>query len=318
MIHAQESFAAYDLVTSKIDDRLIVQLESAFRDGLTDIQFQCAARSNASIHLRLKEAVCPAPVGFGAIHRQIGTFQQLIELGAVIRSQRNTYAGVCRDLMTKTLMWFADSLVNSLDELHDVARLLYACLDDCKFVASKSSNEIRLSDTTPQTGCHGFQEFIACGMAERIVDALEFVDVDVEHRKLLAPLGSLELPLQLLAERHAIRQIGQRVVVSQMGNLLLGAPALRDVLLRGNPSTIRQRSIHDLDRTTVGGFQDAVGRPFLRNVPQHRGTELVDITRERTGFFPMRDEIAEMTARLYHVRRQIIHFQITLVAQNNP
>src|SRR6266853_2765942 len=68
-----------------------------------------------------------------------------------------------------------------------------------------------------------------------------------------------------------------------MRNLLLGAPALGDVLLRGNPSTIRQRLVHDLDRPAVGGFQDGSCRPLFRNVAQHGGTELVDIARERTG-----------------------------------
>ena len=37
-------------------------------------------------------------------------------------------------------------------------------------------------------------------MTERIVDALEFIDVDVEHGKLLTAPGSLEVLLQLLAE----------------------------------------------------------------------------------------------------------------------
>ena len=99
-----------------------------------------------------------------------------------------------------------------------------------------------------------------------------------------------------------------------MRNLLLGAPALGDVLLRGNPSTIRQRLVDDLDRPAVGGFQDGSCRPLFRNVAQHGGTELVDIARERTGFLPIRKQIAEMPARLHHIRRQIIHFQIALVA----
>src|SRR5215216_5303598 len=157
--------------------------------------------------------------------------------------------------MAKTFIWFADGLVDAPDQLHRIVRLLDAGLNDRKFVAAEPGNEINLPDATAQARRDGFQQLVACGMTKGIADALEFIDVDVEHGKLLAPPGSLELALQLLAEQGAIRQIGQRVVVSKMPDLLLGAPARRDVLLSGNPSAIRQRPIDDLHRTAVRRLQ---------------------------------------------------------------
>ena len=67
-------------------------------------------------------------------------------------------------------------------------------------------------------------------VAERIVDALELVDVDIEQRELLAVGGLLQLALDLLAEQRAVRQVGQRIVVRHMRDLLVGAPPLGDVL----------------------------------------------------------------------------------------
>ena len=67
-------------------------------------------------------------------------------------------------------------------------------------------------------------------MSERIVDALEFVDVDVEQRELFAVDGLLKLALDLFAEQHPVRQVGQRVVMREMRDLFVGAPALGDVL----------------------------------------------------------------------------------------
>jgi hypothetical protein len=67
-------------------------------------------------------------------------------------------------------------------------------------------------------------------VAERVVDHLEPVQVDVEqaHRAAVAA-GACETLLEVLRQQRAVRQLGERVVVGQEGDLLLGAAALRDV-----------------------------------------------------------------------------------------
>ena len=110
-----------------------------------------------------------------------------------------------------------------------------------------------VSRTQPlQAGRHRFQQLVADRVAERIVDALEFVDVDIEHRELLAGVASLQLALEPFAEQGAVRQIGQRVVMGEVRDALLGAPALGDVFMGGHPSAVRQRLVDDLDRAAVG------------------------------------------------------------------
>ena len=47
-------------------------------------------------HGRLEEAVGSAPVGLGAVHRQIGILDELIQIGPVARGQCNAYAGIGR------------------------------------------------------------------------------------------------------------------------------------------------------------------------------------------------------------------------------
>ena len=66
-------------------------------------------------------------------------------------------------------------------------------------------------------------------MSERIVDALELVDVDIEQCELLAATGLPQLAFDLFPEQHPVRQVGQRVVMRKVRNLLVGAPALGDV-----------------------------------------------------------------------------------------
>ena len=67
-------------------------------------------------------------------------------------------------------------------------------------------------------------------VSKRVVDALEFVDVDIEQRELLPANGVAKLALDPLAEQHPVRKVGQRVVMRQMRNLRVGQPALGNVV----------------------------------------------------------------------------------------
>ena len=59
-------------------------------------------------------------------------------------------------------------------------------LNDGEFVAAEPRDEVGGGHAAGQARRHGLQQFIADQVAERIVNALEFVDVDVVHRQLLA------------------------------------------------------------------------------------------------------------------------------------
>ena len=64
-------------------------------------------------------------------------------------------------------------------------RDLDVSLHDGEFVAAEAGDKIGGDDAAAQTLRHRFQQFVADQVAERIVDALEFVDVDIEHRQML-------------------------------------------------------------------------------------------------------------------------------------
>jgi hypothetical protein len=123
-----------------------------------------------------------------------------------------------------------DRLVNSHHEFHDVGDVAGICLNHRKFIAPKPRDKIGLPDTALQAGSHHLQQFIADMMPERIVDGLEFVDVDIKQCELLVPFGSLQLALDLFAEQHPVWQVSERVVMRKVRNLLVGAPAIRHIV----------------------------------------------------------------------------------------
>ena len=230
MAPAQQRLAAGHLVAAEIDQRLVVDFEAAVHQRLAQILLQGKPRLGAGIHRRLEEAIGPAAVGLGAVHRQIGILDQLIEIGAVLRRQRDADAGIGRELVTEAFIGLPDRLMNARHEFHDVARVPDGGLDHRELVAAQPRDMIGLADAAPDAGGHGLQQFVADMMSERVVDALELVDVDIEQCELLAAAGSLQLAFDLFAEQHPVRQVGQRVVMREMRDLLVGAPALGDVV----------------------------------------------------------------------------------------
>ena len=171
-----------------------------------------------------------ASPGLGAIHREVGVLDQLIQIGAVLRRQCNADAGVGRELVTEALIGLPDQFVNAGDEFHDIADVPDAGLDHRKLVAAEPRDQIGLAEATPDAASHRLQQFIADMVSERVVDALELVDIDIEQGELLAGTGSLQFAFDLFAEQHPVRQVGQRVVMREVRDLLVGAPALGDVV----------------------------------------------------------------------------------------
>ena len=110
----------------------------------------------------------------------------------------------------------------------------------------------------------GAEQLVADRMAERVVDALEVVEVEIEHRQRLAACDSTRASpsAMLLAEQHAVRQVGQRVVARHVGDALLGAMPLGDVLVDRDPAALRHRLVRDLDHAPVGemAMHDQIAR----------------------------------------------------------
>ncbi len=82
-------------------------------------------------------------------------------------------------------------------------------------------------------------------MAERIVDALELIEIEAEHRQALAALHALDLVIELLEQQHAIGQVGQRVVARHVRDAVFRALAFGDVFVGGEPAAARDRFVDD-------------------------------------------------------------------------
>ncbi len=93
-------------------------------------------------------------------------------------------------------------------------------------------------------------------MPERIVDVLELVEIETEHGDGFgAPLAA-ERRFHPFVERHAVRQVRERIVVRQVLDFFLGGQSLGDVLVGGNPAAVRERLVYNGNDPAIGQVRD--------------------------------------------------------------
>ena len=76
--------------------RLEIELEFVFREGAPQFEIEAAARLRLRAQHRQVEAIVAAAVGFRLVERKIGVGDQLVDIGAVVRRDRD--AGAAADM----------------------------------------------------------------------------------------------------------------------------------------------------------------------------------------------------------------------------
>ena len=110
-----------------------------------------------------------------------------------------------------------------------------------------------LGDAFAEPAGDFLEQGVADGMTERVVDFLEMIEIEAEHRELIAALDEAQRLLELFPEQRPVRQIGQRVMARHMGDLLLGGLPFSDILEGRDPAAALLGLIDHADRTSVAG-----------------------------------------------------------------
>ena len=102
---------------------------------------------------------------------------------------------------------------------------------DRELVAAEAGEHVGLAQAAAQRVGDAHDQLVAGGVAERVVDRLEVVEVEHDRRALRpVALDVGDVALELALERAAVEQPGERVVVGHVAQLGLVAAALGDVL----------------------------------------------------------------------------------------
>ena len=141
------------------------------------------------------------------------------------------------------------------------------------------------------------------------------IEIEAEHRKLIAALDEPQRLLELLAEQRSVRQVGQRIVARHVGNLFLGLLPFGDVLECRDPAAALHRLIDDADRTSV--LDDCPGRGVAGVRFRHQsGNKLRGIAVPLTDRLLVLENIGQQTA-LELQTAPAHHLAVALVEQQN-
>ena len=113
----------------------------------------------------------------------------------------------------------------------DAGRRLLAVDDQAELVAAEPRHHAATRAILQALGDLD-QHLVAHRMAEHVVDFLQAVEVDAQHREfLVGALAGLDHLGQRLQEGGAVRQIGQAVMIGHVRHARLGLAAVGDVLV---------------------------------------------------------------------------------------
>jgi hypothetical protein len=168
-------------------------------------------------------------------------------------------------------------------------------LHDREFVAAEPRDGVVFGHAFAEPAGNFLQQRIADRMAERVVDFLEMIEIEAEHRELVATLDEPQRLLELFAEQRPVRQIGQRVVARHVRNLFLGLRPFGDVLERRDPAAAPHRLIDNTDRTSALDHRPRRGVARARFRDQ-TADELRGVTLPLTARLLIHENVDQQTA----------------------
>ena len=101
-----------------------------------------------------------------------------------------------------------------------------------ELVAAKACDDIAFGDGRAQPTGHFNQDRVAGRVAERIVDDLEVVEIEEQHRHGLIRLPAGDRFREFGVKHQSVEQAGQGIVRGKIGDLLARLLACRNVLQR--------------------------------------------------------------------------------------
>src|SRR5215467_10204060 len=115
--------------------------------------------------------------------------------------------------MAAKIAGLRNRLSDALRQSCCVGRSLHPGLNDRELVPTESRERIRAAYALAHPVGHCLQQFVADRMSERVVDALETVQVEIKDGYLFSRRSVQERCFEPLPQQCAIRQVSQRIVM---------------------------------------------------------------------------------------------------------
>ncbi len=213
---------------AKVERGLVDDEELIFGERVAQVHLELHLALDGVVHPGLEHHVAVLALPLGAVHRDVGVAQELFGGRAI--AHRDPDAG--RDDQSLALgalqfEWLLERGQQSLGDQLGARCQRHPFGDDDELVAAQAPERVDVAHDALQARGDGAQQLVADAVTERVVDALEVVEVDEQrrHRRLAAARAHQHL-LHAVEDQRTVGQARERVVGGHEGELLLAATEL--------------------------------------------------------------------------------------------
>ena len=249
---AQQRLDAEHRPVGEADLGLVVDHELAVLERLPQPALQHQPLERRRVHVVGVELVVVAALLLRARQRVVGVLDQRVGVVAVVREQRDADAGAGGQLVRVDLQRRPQRLQHLLRHPRRGLGPVGAEQQQHELVAAEPGHGVALAQGLHEAVGDALDDLVAGLQAQEIVDQLEAVEIDQHHgQQLSRPLRPLDRLRQPVVEQQAVGQPGQRVVVGEAAQRLLGLAPPGQVAHHQHdhlPAALQRHAALDLDR----------------------------------------------------------------------
>src|ERR1700722_8867569 len=318
---AYERLDAVDAARPRENDRLIKKHELLPPNRLAKVVFKGVSRVGFGFELDVEHVEAIAPRALGFVKREIGVSQQFVAGLAVFRRQRGAYAASEDNVLSLDLIRRLDGVdQTNRKRLHAAPHRAFVGKDNQReLVAAETRHHVDFANCALDAIGNLPQQGVAGLMPERVVDWLEFVEVDREYRKFRRrpPLPRKRL-LEPLSKKVSVGDVRQGVKMRQAFDLGLRAPTVSDVVMSRYPPAVLHWPGRYGDRASTRQGRRGREDPAARQLVFEIGNILVSVAREIAQRSLMLENRPRGATRYNQIRRQSIDLNVPIIADDKP
>ena len=217
---AQQRLYAAGAAAAKVDLRLVDEEEFVVHQAASHVGLELQPLLHARIHVSRVEPVRVASRFLRRVHRRVRLLDQRDRIHGVERIHGHAERAGERRRLVGQAERRLERVAHALQHGHDLERRMRrieAGQDHDELVAAEARDGVALAHRAGQPLRDRLQQLVAGIVAERVVDALEVIEVEEDARDLHAAALRLreDLP-QARVKQAAVRQSGEDVVLREL------------------------------------------------------------------------------------------------------
>ena len=288
VVPAHERLGAHHLARAEVDERHVDEPHLAALERLAEVAAVLEVLGGDQPHRRVEDPDLALAGALRLVHRDVGIAQQAGRAHAG-RRHGDADAGEHGDVVAGDRHRVAQAVEQSLGDVDRAVDAAAVLEQDRELVAAEAGGGVAGAGGAADAIGDGLQQLVADGVAERVVDRLEVVEVDEQHDDRVGlGTGDAQGVVHAVEEQRPVGEPGQLVVEGAVAELALEVALLGDVAERG-------------DDAVDGGAADEVGDDDGRLAELAVGVDQRRLELDRAAVAEL-DESFELTDRAARAR----------------